>query len=136
MMYRVFIVEDHPDMREMLGAFLDTEPDLQVCGAASNGRDALEQIDPDACDIVLIDVAMPVMNGIELVRRLNEQGVDLPCLMLSGHAEAMYIQGALEAGARGYVMKGDPDTILEAIRCVLRGDRYLSKEVRQTIQES
>lgn len=123
-------------MREMLAAFLNTEPDIDVCGIAANGRDALETIDSDACDIILIDVAMPMMNGIELVRRLRDRGVELPCLMLSGHAEAMYIQGALDAGARGYVMKGDPDTILEAVRCVLAGERYLSKEVRQTIQES
>ena len=126
---RVFIVDDNDIVREMLRVYIMRQEDLAICGMAASGEEALEQ-DTDACDVAVLDVAMPGMDGIELARRLHERQPDLRCLMLSGHAKEVYVRGALEAGAIGYVMKGDPNAILDAIRQVLRGEGYLSQEVK------
>lgn len=130
MVHRVFIVDDHEIMREMLVEFLALEPDLTVCGEAANAQEALDRFEATDPDIVLVDVALPKMNGVELVRRLRARQPGLRCLMLSAHAEHLYVQEAIDAGARGYVMKGSPEAILEAIRVVLDGSIYLSRQVR------
>ncbi len=127
---RVFIVDDHVVVREMLRVFIMRQEDLALCGMAASGQEALEKATVEACDVAVLDVAMPGMDGIELARHLRERQPKLKCLMLSGHAEQVYVKGALEAGALGYVMKGDPDAILTAIRQVLRGEVYLSREVQ------
>lgn len=127
---RVFLVDDHDVVRTMLDLYIRRAQDLSVCGMAASGEEALELATAEACDVALLDVAMPGMSGIELARRLRERHPRLKCLMLSGHAEQVYVKGALEAGALGYVMKGDPNAILGAIRQVLRGEVYLSNEVR------
>lgn len=126
---RIFIVDDHELMREMLVLYTTREADLELCGLARSGEEALESIASSTCDLALLDVAMPGMSGIELARILRERQPELKCLMLSGHAEQSYVRGAMEAGACGYVMKGNPAAILTAIRQVLRGGVYLSREV-------
>lgn len=128
--YRIFVVDDHDIVREMLSAYITMEGDLQLCGEAASGEEALIGIQSVDCDLALIDVAMPGMNGIELVRRIKETRPGLRCLMLSGHAERVYVRDSLSAGAHGYVMKGDPDAILQAIRKVLEGELYLSDAVK------
>lgn len=127
---RIFVVDDHELVREMLVLYIRMEADLEVCGTAASGAEALAKIGGLGCDLALLDVGMPGMSGIELAEALRARHPEVRCLMLSGHAERVYVQGALEAGARGYVMKGDPETILEAIRQVLRGEDYLSAEVQ------
>lgn len=127
---RIFVVDDHDIVRQMLVMYIKRAEDLSVCGAAASAEEALDQASAEACDLAVLDVAMPGMNGIELARLLRERHPALKCLILSGHAEQVYVRGALEAGASGYVMKGDPDAILTAIRQVLRGEVYLSREVQ------
>lgn len=127
----VFIVDDFPPLREMIAECLELESDLAVCGAAGSGEEALATLPPEGCDLALVDVSMPGMNGIELVRRLAELRPEIPCLMFSGHVEAVYVRDALEAGARGYVMKGDPDALVEAVRRVIGGEVYLGERVRR-----
>ena len=122
MTYRLFIVEDHPLMRETLTEYLALEPDVEVCGQAASGEEALRLIPESACDLVLVDVSMPGMSGIEFVRQLRQLVPGQHCLMLSGHAEKVYVEAALAAGAQGYVMKGDPDAMVTAIRRVLGGE--------------
>jgi DNA-binding NarL/FixJ family response regulator len=128
---RVFLVDDHDVVRTMLDMYIRRTQDLSICGMAASGEEALELATAETCDVALLDVAMPGMSGIELAHRLRERRPGLKCLMLSGHAEQVYVKGALEAGALGYVMKGDPDAILSAIRYVLRGEVYLSNEVQR-----
>jgi DNA-binding NarL/FixJ family response regulator len=86
-----------------------------------------------AIDLLLVDVALPGMNGIDLVGVVREKYAELPCLMLSAHNEIDYVGRALAAGARGYVLKSDPQTILDAVQRVLAGETYLSVELRKKI---
>jgi DNA-binding NarL/FixJ family response regulator len=123
---QVFIVEDHPIMREALGDLIKSEPGFAVCGSAATGEEALQHLAGVAADLVLIDLALTGMNGIELVRVLRERQPDLRCLVLSGLREATYVRQALGAGARGYVLKGKPEELLEAIQEVSAGGIYLS----------
>lgn len=141
---RIFIVDDHELVRTLLEEYLDMEPDLEVCGSVDSGEEALERLlqapqtangksSPPAleCDLALIDISIPDMNGIELVRRLSEERPSLRCLIVSGHAKAVYAEDALRAGAKGYVMKGDPDVLVEAVRQVLRSEMYVDEQIEQ-----
>lgn len=125
----VFLVEDQTLMRESMHAYLNAEDDLDVIGVAEDAETALDALKDIAPDLVLIDVALPGMSGIELLRTLREQAPDAQCLMLSGHVEQTYIEAAKRAGARGYVMKGKPDEYLDAIHAILAGGTYRSDTV-------
>jgi DNA-binding NarL/FixJ family response regulator len=81
-------------------------------------------------DLALVDLSLPRMSGIDLVQRLQQENSRLPCLMLSGHLDSLYVRRSLHAGARGYVLKGDSEAILEGIRKVMKGEIYLSPELR------
>lgn len=121
MSHRIFIVEDHPIMQESLLLYLETEPDLEVCGVADTAEDALQQVFASEADLVIVDVSLPGMNGIELVRAIRAQQPELPCLVMSGHDEVRYAGMAEKVGAVGYVMKDSADAIVEAIRSALEG---------------
>lgn len=123
---RIFIVEDHEIMRQMLREYLEIEPDLTVCDSASTAAEALEKVPDAAPDLVLVDVALPDVNGIELVQRLRERDPGLVIAMLSGHGERSYVDQAFEAGARGYILKGQSEELANALHQVLRGEEYLS----------
>lgn len=124
--YRVFVVEDHAYVRDQVADYLSEVGGFEVCGTAGSAAEALAALPDTACDLALIDVSMPGMNGIALVQQLGVTCPDVRCLMLSGHAMKAYAAEALRAGAYGYVVKGDPDALLEGIRAALRGERYVS----------
>jgi DNA-binding NarL/FixJ family response regulator len=128
--YHIFLVEDHAIMRRSLVNLLQREPDLTVSGQAASVAEALERIPQSEPDLILVDVSLPGRNGLSLVEELGQERPELLCLILSGHNEAIYAKAALQAGARGYVMKGDPAAVLEAIRTVLRGEVYVSEAMR------
>jgi DNA-binding NarL/FixJ family response regulator len=132
---RIYIVEDHQVMRSTLELFVDREPAFDIVGTTDNAEDALAALQDDPPDLVVVDVSLPGMSGIDLVRKLRAEHPDLLCLMLSGHAESVYVSDAMDAGARGYVMKGDPNRILDAIRVVLDGDIYLSDQAQRAIAD-
>jgi DNA-binding NarL/FixJ family response regulator len=127
----VLIVEDHAVMGQLLARYLREKGNMTVCAVVYSAESALQQLPQLNVDLVLIDVSLPTMSGIELVTALQQQWPDLPCLIVSGHLEQSYIQRALGAGARGYVGKGDPPALLEAVQRVLAGEIYLSPELRQ-----
>lgn len=116
---RLFLVDDSELFLELLMDVLEGEPDLTVAGSATSGEEALETLPGMACDLALIDVSMPGMNGIELVRRLQQERPDVPCVMLSAHAGEAYVSQAMAAGARAYVEKGRPEELLATIHAVL-----------------
>jgi DNA-binding NarL/FixJ family response regulator len=118
---RIFIVEDHDWAREALASLLRLEPDLEVCGTASSAEDALESL-PSGCDLVLVDIGMRGMSGLELIRTIRERWPDLRCVVLSGQPSAQYAAAAHEAGAAAYVEKGDAPTLLATIKGKLDGD--------------
>lgn len=129
---RIFLVEDHPMMLEVVRDFISVMSDLQMCGEAASAEDALEILDAAAPDLVLVDTSLGRMNGIDFVAEVQQRWPGLPCLMLSGHGQEHYVARALNVGARGYVLKGDPSELPQAIRSVLGGGQYISPNLRMT----
>lgn len=123
---RILLVDDHAMFRAGLRALLDTEPDLEVVGEAGDGTEALERASELGPDVVVMDISMPRMNGLDATRVLHERDPDLPILVLTQHAEEVYLFSVLQAGASGYVMKRSAETdLMEAIRVVHQGEVYL-----------
>lgn len=124
---KVFLVDDHPLVRRGLSELLSGEVGLEVCGEAKTSDEALERIDPEACDLAIVDLSLNGPNGLELIKRLQSRAPDLPILVYSMHDETIYAERALRAGARGYVQKQEPaDCVVTAVRWVLDGHVYLS----------
>jgi DNA-binding NarL/FixJ family response regulator len=112
----VFIVEDHEDMRSGLSVLLEVVAEVEVRGSAASAEEALDSLAGERPDLVIVDVSLPGMSGIDLVRRLRELYPDLRCLVISGHAEDRFRQPALDAGAFDYVVKDQADAIVAAVQ--------------------
>ena len=125
----ILLVEDHPAFADALLRILNTDKNLNVIAVVESAEKALEQISDLKVDLVLSDVSLPHMNGIDLVGELHKKYPSLPCMVLSGHLSSEYARRAIDAGARGYVIKDNPVGILEGIRRVLKGDIYMSEEL-------
>jgi DNA-binding NarL/FixJ family response regulator len=129
-MTQVMVVDDQRSIRLGLGALVESAPDFVLCGAADCGETAVER-GPEWCpDVVVMDLSMPGMGGIEAIRQLRDRCPDAQVLVLTWYADAERVRLAFDAGATGYVLKGDYDTdVLEAIRSVARGQRCVSAEL-------
>jgi DNA-binding NarL/FixJ family response regulator len=125
----VLLVEDHGMMRDALVEFLAGFPNVRVAGAVATGDEALAHVSGQQPDLVLADVSLPGMSGIDLVEEIGKRWPDLPCLMLSGHHASSYVQRSREAGARGYLLKGNPDELEAAIDAVAKGGTYFGASV-------
>lgn len=127
---RVFIVDDHPLVREWLTNLLRQQADLQVCGQADSAPAALAAMRADVPDVAIIDLSLKAGSGIDLIKDLQAEGLKTAIVVLSMHEENYYAERALRAGASGYVMKRESSgRIVEAIREVLRGRLYAAPEV-------
>jgi DNA-binding NarL/FixJ family response regulator len=126
----VFIVEDHDLVRRMLGKLIRRNPELTLCGESPSAEEALLEIPDCQPQLVLVDVSLPGLNGIELIRILHEKYPQMWVLAISGHDESVYAKPALQAGARGYVMKGKIENVEEAIRQVRDGEIYVSEAMQ------
>lgn len=126
----IFIVDDHPLMRKGMAMTLDNSVEFTVCGQAESAEEALNQIPslkPDGC---VVDISLPGMNGIELVKNLLAQLPDLKILVVSRHDEELYAERAIRAGAKGYLMKLEAgDVLVSAVRQVMNGGIYLSDSI-------
>lgn len=134
MCIRVLLVDDHVVMVEGLRALIEAQQDLAVVGCVTNGRDALQQIPELLPDVVVMDIAMPELNGIEATRLICERTPGTRVVILSMHANQEYVQRSLQAGARGYVLKKNAaDEVLTAIRSVYSGHSYLSQQIADNV---
>lgn len=124
---RVIIVEDHPLFRAQLALLVNKEPDLTVCGEADNIKQAMELIQSLKPDAAVIDITLKGSSGLELIKDLKAQGIELPVLVLSMHDESLYAERVIRAGAKGYITKDEAsDKVMSAIRKVMAGEIYLS----------
>ena len=130
----VFLVDDHPAMRQGLKVLIDQEKDLAVCGEAGDIPSAITGIQRTRPDIAIVDLTLKDSSGLELVKDLKIRFPALPVLILSMHNETLYAERSIRAGARGYIMKeATTENIITAIRRVLSGDIYLSADISSTI---
>jgi DNA-binding NarL/FixJ family response regulator len=133
---RVFVVDDHPIVRQGLSQLINREPDLTVCGEAEDARTALDRIAPSEADILIVDVSLEGPDGIELLKTIRSRDSKLPVLMLSMHDESLYAERALRAGANGYIMKQEAtERVLIAIRQILSGEVYVSDRMAQKMMQ-
>ena len=105
---KVFLVDDHPLVREWLSQLIEREQDLAVCGEAEDTQEALEKIEQTRPDIVVADISLKNTHGLELVKDLQARLPSLPVLVLSMHDESLYAERVLRAGAKGYITKQGP----------------------------
>lgn len=127
---KIFLVDDHPILIKGLTALLDGEPDLTVCGSAMDAQGTMEGIAATQPDLVILDISLKGLNGLDLIKMIKSEFKDIPALFLSVHEEFFYAERALMAGAMGYVMKEEmSERILDAIRKILGGEIYVSDRV-------
>ena len=131
---RILITDDHAIVREGLRRILGASPDMVVAGEAANGIEALQLVGSCNPDIVLVDISMPGMNGIELTHRLHDEHPQLPVLVLSMHQEEQFAVRALKAGAAGYLTKDcAPEMLAQAIRKLVAGGKFITPEVAEAL---
>ena len=127
---RVMLADDHRLFRDGLRTLLEQQPRLEVVGEASDGPSLLAQVRTLRPDVVLMDVSMPRLNGLEATRRLRAEHPGVAVVMLSMHADHRFVVEALRAGALGYVLKDcDVSELVEAVRCAAKGDIHLAPAV-------
>jgi DNA-binding NarL/FixJ family response regulator len=131
---RVLIADDHTLVRAGIRSLLEKLPDILVLAEASNGREVMRLVDEHEPQIVLMDIAMPELNGIEATRQLSERHFNVRAIILSIHSEEEHVYQALRAGASGYLLKGTSiEELGLAIRSVARGEIFLSPKVSRPV---
>src|SRR3984957_15942524 len=124
---KVFIVDDHPIVREGLAQMINREPDLAVCGDAQEMHEALQAIEAQKPNILIVDISLNGPDGLDLLKNIRTLYPGLPVLILSMHDESIYAERALRARANGYIMKQEArEKALIAVRRILSGEIYLS----------
>ncbi|MGA7412763.1 MAG: response regulator transcription factor [Bryobacteraceae bacterium] len=133
---RIVLADDHIIMRHGLRLVLERQPDFAVIGEANNGREAIDLVIRETPDVVIMDIAMPLLNGIEATRRINEERLKTAVVILSMHADEGYILKALRAGARGYLLKDSADAdLIQAVRAVNAGKAFFSPAVSKVLAD-
>lgn len=133
-MITVILADDHAVLRDGLRYLLEAAGDIKIVSTASNGQEAVEQAARLCPDVVVMDISMPVMSGIEATRLICRVCAHTKVTILSMHHTTEYIQRALEAGAAGYLLKDSAGAeLVAAIRAVHNGQRYISKKVARNI---
>ena len=135
-MINVFLADDHAVVRDGMRALMDAESDIRVVGTASDGRQAVRQIKKFQPDIVVMDIAMPELNGIDATRQISEACPAVKVIILSMHDSSEHIYQALKAGAKGYLLKESAGKeVMTAVRAVSSGRRYLSDRIEEMVIE-
>ena len=133
-MIKILVADDHAIVREGLKQILVETSDIIVAGEASDGNQALNQVRKGDYDLVLLDIAMPGLSGLEVLKQLKSERPDLPVLMLSMYPEEQYAVRTLRAGASGYLTKQSaPDELIAAIRKVCMGGKYVTSSLAENL---
>jgi len=131
---RILLADDHAVVRQGFKMILAAQPDMEIVGEAGNGREALDLAGQLQPDVIVMDVAMPELNGIEATRRVADLSPRTRVLALSMHKDSVYVREILRAGARGYLLKDAiASDLLAAVRAVARGEGYLSPGVSDAV---
>ncbi len=133
---RVIVADDHTIIRSGLKALLDREPDIEVVAEAADGRQAVQKAQELLPEVILLDIAMPNLNGIEAARQIAARHERMGIIILSMHSDESYVLRALKAGARGYLLKDSPEgDIMNAVRAVNSGKAYFSPEISRMLAD-
>jgi len=136
MKIRVLVADDHAIIREGLCIMLDNQPDMEVVGKAANGREAVRLVNELKPDVVVIDISMPELNGIEAIQQMLPPHPQMKVVVLSIHGTKPYVLRALKSGAKGYLMKETAGLeVVDAVRAVYRGERYLSQSIADLLAD-
>ena len=133
-MIKVLLADDHSIVRAGLRRIVEESGDMEVIAEAADGHEAIHQVKQNTPDVVVVDLSMPGLDGLEVISRLHHLKSDLPVLVLTMHEEGQYVVRAIEAGAMGYITKQSaPEQLVNAIRRVLEGNRYLTDEAAEAL---
>ncbi len=133
---RVFIVDDHPVVLAGLASMLSTQPGIEVVGSASDGEEALKLLLMQPAHLLLLDLRMPGMNGLETLQALRRSGISIRAIVLTSYAMDEEVYRAVQAGAQGYLLKDAPQSeMIEAIRAVHCGKRYFRGAIAERLAE-
>ncbi|MBF0309669.1 MAG: response regulator transcription factor [Magnetococcales bacterium] len=133
-MIRIVIIDDHGVLRDGISSLIRNEHDMKVVGEAGSGHDAVRLIMDGQCDLALLDVNLPDMDGMEVVRQVRSRGSRLPILILTMYQESYLALKLLQSGANGFINKQSlGEDLLKAIRLVAAGKRYLSEEMHEQL---
>jgi NarL family two-component system response regulator LiaR len=136
MTIRVMIVDDHVIVREGLRALLTKSEDMEIVGEASNGQEAIQQIESTKPDVVLMDLVMPEMDGIEAIKRITAENENIRILVITAYSGDDLVFPAIKAGAHGYLLKDSgSERLVEAIRQVYRGEPFLHPDIARKLME-
>jgi len=125
--HKILVVDDHAIVREGLTTIINQQADLMVCGGAEDAQTALEGVEKLDPDLVIVDISLKGINGIELIKQIQKRDKKVPILVLSMHDESLYVERVLRAGARGYVMKQEgTEKVVTAIHRILAGEVCVS----------
>ncbi|QXD33421.1 MAG: DNA-binding response regulator [Verrucomicrobia bacterium TMED71] len=131
---RIYIVDDHPLVRQGLSQIVASEADMEICGEAEDSPAAIRGVGEANPDAIIVDISLKGANGIELIKNLKAIHDDIPILVFSMHDETIYAQRALRAGAKAYVMKKEsPSKVIDAIRKIIQGEIYVSPSVADQV---
>lgn len=134
MSIKIILVDDHKLFRDGLFSLLDKHPGFEVIAQASDGRTALKLLEEMSPNVMVIDIAMPGMNGIEAAKRIKNEYPDVKIIALSMHSDRQYIEGMLKAGASGYLLKDCAfEELISAIRTVVENHIYLSAKISDIV---
>lgn len=127
---RILIAEDHATVREGVRLIIETQPDMEVCGDAGNGRDAINLAQELKPDVLVMDISMPELNGLKAAAKLKRVAPDIKILTLTRHTDEAYLQELLQAGVSGYVLKQSHSSeLIRAIRIVAAGGNFLDPTI-------
>jgi DNA-binding NarL/FixJ family response regulator len=131
---RVFLVDDHPALRQGIASLIAASADLELCGEAGTAAEAMKMIPAERVDAAVVDLMLPGVGGLELIRDLRARYPKMAILVFSMHDECYYAERVLRAGAQGYLMKqADSTRVLDGLRAILRGELFVSEKLQKTM---